>query len=116
MKKTIVAFAMLVASCRTSAPTPQQHADATRAGAKLFRQHCAECHGANADGGRRAPSLHGVGSMSDEALFRFVTNGNLRRGMPSWSRLPDERRWQLIAYLRSLQPASQVSGSSTSQK
>jgi len=36
------------------------------------------------------------------ALFWFL-NGNLKHGMPpSWSRLPDERRWQLVSYLKSL--------------
>jgi len=35
------------------------------------------------------------------ALFWFLY-GNLKHGMPSWSRLPDERRWQLVSYLKSL--------------
>jgi mono/diheme cytochrome c family protein len=81
-------------------------ADAVRAGAKLFRQHCAECHHTNAEGGDDAPSLRAahVQAAPPGALFWFVTNGDLRRGMPSWSRLPAERRWQLVSYLQSLGP------------
>jgi hypothetical protein len=57
-----------------------------------------------AEGRENAPSLttSHVRDRSDAALFTFLTNGDLKRGMPSWSRLPDERRWQIIAYLRSL--------------
>jgi hypothetical protein len=35
-------------------------------------------------------------------LVWFLRNGNLRGGMPSWSGLPIERRWQLVTYLKSL--------------
>jgi len=79
-------------------------ANAALAGEKLFRQHCASCHGAQAKGTRYAPDLHAaeVQSLDHEAIFRYVTNGNLRAGMPSWSRLTDERRWQIVAYIKSL--------------
>jgi mono/diheme cytochrome c family protein len=74
------------------------------AGAKLFRQHCAACHGDDAAGTRFAPSLQRerIATSDERALFRYVTNGDLRRGMPSWSRLPEERRWQLVAYIQTL--------------
>jgi mono/diheme cytochrome c family protein len=77
---------------------------AVQAGRKLFLRHCADCHGADARGSRRAPALDSerVRQTPDEDLFRFVTNGNLRTGMPSWSRLPAARRRQILAYLRSL--------------
>lgn len=35
-------------------------------------------------------------------LHRFIKNGNLRAGMPSWSRLPDQQLWQLVTYVQSL--------------
>jgi hypothetical protein len=35
-------------------------------------------------------------------LFFVLTNGDLPSGMPSWSALPEERRWQMIAYLKQL--------------
>ena len=36
-------------------------------------------------------------------LAWFVRGGNLRHGMPSWSGLPELRRWQIVAYLKTLQ-------------
>lgn len=75
--------------------------DAVRAGRKLFVQHCAECHGTDARGGKHAPALYGIGKSEDE-LFRILTNGIIRHGMPSWSKLPEPQRWQIIAYLKAL--------------
>jgi mono/diheme cytochrome c family protein len=71
---------------------------------ELFTQHCASCHGAGAQGTTRAPSLHtaSVQMMSDDALVQFLTDGDLQKGMPSWSRLPEERRWQLTRFVKSL--------------
>jgi mono/diheme cytochrome c family protein len=37
-------------------------------------------------------------------LHWLLVNGNPRRGMPSWSRLPDPQLWQLVTYLKSLAP------------
>src|SRR5262249_26754441 len=90
-----------------SRPNPYRgQADAVQAGAKLFRHHCAECHHATAEGGEQARSLRAahVQAARPGALFWFLTNGDLKHGMPSWSRLPGERRWQLVSYLQSLGP------------
>jgi len=78
--------------------------DAVLAGEKLFRRHCAECHGFDGRGREKAPDLlsGAIQSASAGALFWFVTNGNLKRGMPSWSRLPDQQRWQLVTYIQTL--------------
>jgi len=35
-------------------------------------------------------------------IFWVITNGVVRRGMPSWSRLPEIQRWQIVTYLESL--------------
>jgi mono/diheme cytochrome c family protein len=108
----LIAFAFLIclAGCaagpqKTSAPLTAEHfSNDVMAGGKLFSQHCVACHGADAQGTTRAPGLQtaSVQAMSDDALVRFLTDGNLRKGMPSWSRLPEERRWQLTHYLKSL--------------
>lgn len=84
-------------------PYEGQH-DAIAAGEKLFRQHCAECHGDDARGRNRAADLHssGVQNATPGELAWFLRNGNLARGMPSWSGLPEQRRWQIVAYLKSL--------------
>jgi mono/diheme cytochrome c family protein len=77
-------------------------ADAARAGAKLYGVHCARCH--DHGSGRRAvaPAIPSEATMGQPgALFWFLTNGDLRQGMPSWSRLPAARRWQIVTFLDS---------------
>jgi len=93
----------LYAGARTN-PYAQDE-DAVAAGAKLFQRHCSSCHGKDANGTGRAPTLNSftVKNASPGALFWLLRNGLLRRGMPSWSRLPDEQRWQIVTYLQSIQ-------------
>jgi mono/diheme cytochrome c family protein len=78
--------------------------DAVAAGSKLFADHCSKCHGSDALGRGKRPSLRSkeVQQAADGQIFWFLRNGNLRRGMPSWSSLPEPSRWQIIAYLKSL--------------
>lgn len=78
--------------------------EAPAAGAKLFAQHCAECHGDGAEGGKKGPSLRAseVQQATPGAIFWILTNGVVRRGMPVWSKLPDAQRWQLVSYIKSL--------------
>jgi len=83
-------------------------ADAPAAGAKIFAEHCASCHGEDAQGKTQGkhnrPNLHAdrVKQATPGELFWLLTNGSQKNGMPSWSRLPDAQRWQLITYLKSL--------------
>jgi hypothetical protein len=35
-------------------------------------------------------------------IFWVVTNGVVRHGMPSWSKLPEAQRWQIVTFLQSL--------------
>lgn len=85
--------------------------DAVAAGANLFDQHCVECHGESAEGGRKGPSLRAapVQQATPGTLFWILTNGVVRRGMPVWSKLPEPQRWQLVTYLKSLGPAAKPS-------
>jgi mono/diheme cytochrome c family protein len=78
--------------------------DAVLAGEKLFRRHCAGCHGEDARGKGRAVNLrsHAVQDALPGELVWFLRNGNLAAGMPSWSGLPEPRRWQIVTYLKSL--------------
>jgi mono/diheme cytochrome c family protein len=82
----------------------ENDADAVIAGSKLFSQHCSECHGNMAEGGKKGPSLREdeVQRAAPGALFWVLTNGVVRRGMPVWSKLPEPQRWQIISYLKSL--------------
>jgi|SRR5580700_6841177 mono/diheme cytochrome c family protein len=78
--------------------------EAVLAGKKLYLQHCVECHGKNAGGMRNAISLRTpqVQNATAGELVWFLRNGNLLHGMPSWSGLPEQRRWQIVTYLKSL--------------
>jgi mono/diheme cytochrome c family protein len=82
----------------------ENDAKAIAAGSKLFEQHCAECHGNMAEGGKKAPSLREdeVQRAEPGALFWVLTNGVVRRGMPVWSKLPEPQRWQIVSFLKSL--------------
>ena len=79
--------------------------DAVAAGRLLFEDHCARCHGEHAEGKGKRPSLRSE-RVQDTAtpgdLHWFLLNGSLGRGMPSWSKLPDQQLWQLVTYLKSL--------------
>ena len=81
---------------------------AVAAGGKLFQQHCVECHGEKAGGTSKAPSLlrEEVQASTPGALFWILTNGVVRRGMPVWSKLPEQQRWQIVTFLQSLKPQS----------
>ena len=79
--------------------------EGVQAGRLLFADHCAQCHGESAQGKNKRPSLRTarLQSVSEGSLHWLLANGNVRRGMPSWSKLPDHQLWQLVAYLKSLQ-------------
>ncbi len=80
--------------------------EAAAAGALVYREHCQQCHKANARGdGHRRPALRSerIRSASDGDIEWFLRQGDLGRGMPSWSSLPQAQRWQVVAYLRSIQ-------------
>jgi mono/diheme cytochrome c family protein len=81
--------------------------DAVQAGHLLYADHCAQCHGRNAEGTKNRPSLRSQRIHSDASegdVHWLLVNGNIRSGMPSWSKLPDKQLWQLVSYLRSLKP------------
>ena len=84
-------------------PLPDQQA-AAQAGLHLYANACSKCHGDNAQGrGSRPPLVSDrVARATDGELAWLLRNGNPWRGMPSWSSMPDAERWQLVAYLRSL--------------
>jgi mono/diheme cytochrome c family protein len=83
---------------------------AAAGGKKLFLRNCAECHGNDGSGMIKKHSadfhLPMVQQQLDGVLFWKITNGNTDRGMPSFSRLPELERWQLVLYLRTLKSAA----------
>ena len=78
--------------------------EAAAAGHKLFEQHCAQCHGSDARGLERAANLHSpvIEGAPPGVLFWALRNGRVRKGMPSWSQLPDQQLWQIVTYLKTL--------------
>jgi mono/diheme cytochrome c family protein len=92
--------------------------DAVAAGRNLFEQHCTECHGDLAEGGRKGPSLmvEQVQNSEPGTIFWILTNGVVWRGMPVWSKLPEPQRWQLVSYIKSLGVAAADPGAVPSSK
>jgi mono/diheme cytochrome c family protein len=83
----------------------QSQADAVSAGRRIYEDHCMKCHGEDAEGDKKHPSLHSdrVQSQATEGdLHWLLVNGYMKKGMPSWAKLPDPQLWQLVAYIRSL--------------
>ncbi len=92
-------------------------AEAIAAGSKMFSDHCAKCHGPDALGNRKKPSLrtNEVQSASDGEIFWLLKNGFLKRGMPTWSSIPEPSRWQLVTYIKSLGVSSENHSSNLPQ-
>jgi len=73
------------------------------AGARIFRSHCADCHGPVGEGGK-GPNLttgiffHGSGEAE---IFRNITDGIPGTAMPGVF-FSDNQVWQLVAFVRSL--------------
>ncbi len=80
-------------------------ADAVAAGRLIFVDHCAHCHGQDALGTKKRPSLR-TPRVQQEAtvgdLHWLLVNGNRGQGMPSWIKLGDPQIWQVISYVKSL--------------
>lgn len=78
--------------------------DAANAGRKLYEQHCAQCHGPDGRGLERAADLRSapIQDAPSGVLFWALRNGRIRKGMPSWSQLPDQQLWQIVTYLKTL--------------
>lgn len=79
-------------------------------GEKVAKINCVACHGAQGKGdGAAAVALNPkpadwtssrVQSETDGELFWKISNG--RGPMPPWKHLPENDRWALIRYIRSL--------------
>jgi mono/diheme cytochrome c family protein len=89
-------------------------------GKKLFLRNCAECHGSQGVGMEKKHSadlqLPVVQEQSDGTIFWKITNGNAVKGMPSFSKLPELQRWQIILFIRTLKTAEPASSTSSSSK
>lgn len=106
-----IAFLLLAAACAFGQGAAPSNSHATpadvAAGAKAFRSHCAQCHGAHGEGGRGPNLAAGVlfHGSTDADLFQNISNGIAGTAMPSLF-FPPEGVWQLVAYVRSLSQAA----------
>lgn len=107
-------FASPEAAVTVSRPDPAL----IRAGADLFQQNCANCHGAEAEGARDwrklgtdgkypPPPLDGTGHAwhhPTEILMEVIMDGSLGDGnMPAWrGKLTDKEARAIIAWFQSL--------------
>jgi mono/diheme cytochrome c family protein len=79
--------------------------DAVAAGRRIYVDHCAHCHGNDAEGTKKRPSLKSARVQQDATdgdLHWLLVNGNRSQGMPSWVKLGDPQIWQVICYVKSL--------------
>jgi mono/diheme cytochrome c family protein len=79
--------------------------DAIAAGQGIFLDHCAQCHGKDAMGTKKRPPLRSARVQREATvgdLHWLLVNGNMKKGMPSWAKLPDQQLWQVITYVKSL--------------
>jgi len=85
--------------------------DAWREAADHYKDHCAQCHGADGHGRTdmgenmypKVPDLAdaNVQHLSDGALFSIIQNGVRWTGMPAWKREhTPEDTWKLVSLVR----------------
>ena len=78
-------------------------ASAAQAGKRLYAQYCQGCHGAKGQGVGQNPGLKTAAKQdSASRLFDIITHGVVSKGMPAWSQLPEQQRWQIVTYLQKL--------------
>ena len=91
-------------------------------GRKYFQINCAVCHGPLGMGNGSAvkyglyPPAIGVGSnaalkLTDGYIFGIIRNG--RNTMPSYNRIEEPDRWDVVNYIRSLQGKLSIAADST---
>lgn len=110
---TLLAFAAADGAWLARVP-PQDHErvnpyqgqpDAVAAGRRIYVDHCLHCHGEDAQGTKKRPPLRSqrvqVQATAGD-LHWLLVNGNMKKGMPSWAKLPDPQLWQVISYVKTL--------------
>lgn len=87
-----------------SIESPRRSSSDVRAGAALFLEHCAACHGQSAEGAPGGPSLRNHvfrQGRSDWALYRTITQGIPGTAMVGRT-LPRDDTWNLISCLKQI--------------
>lgn len=127
---TVVVAALLVGACGKEKPTGKDAASALQGdrpitteslfrGVRLFHEHCAQCHGPEAQGHPdwrnpkvvAAPPLNGAGNVwkrRKQDMIAIIKNGVKHNGdpvMPAWQgRLTDREIEDIITWYQALWP------------
>ena len=82
-------------------------AAAVKAGEQLYARNCRSCHGINGKGNGNIPALSRGATQTapDGEIFWFITTGSVDNGMPSWAQISEQKRWQIVSYLKTLKNA-----------
>jgi putative heme-binding domain-containing protein len=99
----LLVFAIAPAQAQDSAVNPHNTPQDRAAGAKIFRSHCAPCHGSKATGGTGPNLTTGVffHGGSDADLYRNISGGIPGTAMPD-AFFDGTQIWQIVAFVRSL--------------
>ncbi len=91
-----------------AATNPETGAANIEAGHAVYQQRCAACHGPTAQGQANIPALASGPTQSAKPgeIFWYITRGDLSNGMPAWAMLPEQQRWQVVAYVKNLKSAA----------
>jgi mono/diheme cytochrome c family protein len=91
-------------SDRAAANPLANDATAAAAGQKTYAAKCAKCHGPTGEGKGSHPSLRSqrVQDATPGELYWVISHGTGIHGMPSFGKLSDNERWQLVSYIKSL--------------
>jgi putative heme-binding domain-containing protein len=103
MRLIPIAWLLAAAAFPQDVRNPHTTPDDVAAGAKIFRSHCADCHGLTGQGGKGPDLTTGVlfHGSSDAALLKNVSEGIEGTAMPG-SFFSSDQLWQVIAYVRTL--------------
>ena len=105
---------------QTTITNPHTSPEDVAAGGRIFRAHCAVCHGPDGAGGRGAKLTRGEfrHATSDEGLYKIIADGIPGTEMPS-TFFHGTQLWQVVSYVRSLSrrtPEASLTGSATAGK
>jgi mono/diheme cytochrome c family protein len=82
-------------------------------GQKLFAEHCAGCHGSEAEGKDMGPRLAGtrrMRGMSEQQARNVIAQGRVSSGMPAFGHLPAADVAALAKFVRSLNSTAAEAG------
>lgn len=103
MLRPVLLTLLVGASCLAQGKNPHTTPEDVAAGGRIFRSHCADCHGLNGQGGKGPDLTTGVfyHGSSDQTLLKNIGDGIPGTAMPSQF-FSDDQLWQVVAFVRTL--------------